>query len=408
MSVNFGFGGSNSAVVVARHGGTTIGRPAEEGAIVISGLGAFGALGEGIDAWADAIWSSASAPDDGSRPVLDPEVPDLERVAGRHWRRMDRFSRLCLAAATGAVADAGLTINGGGGARILVVATESGPADTIAQFNRSIGRGGRGANPSVFMNCSPNAAAGYLGAILHTDGGGCTLPGGGIGAAVAIATAAGRLRRGAAELALVVAADHLCPELVAATREAGVPAAAPMPFGPGDGTRLGGAAIGVLLERQEHAAARGASTYCTIGPWGAVRPADGDLRRGFDEAMSAAMSQRGAPLPPVDYLIAAATGIAAADQAEADAICKRFTDPPLIGATTHLTGTCLSASGAINVATAAVALRDRGAAPFAMPRARCDLPFVGPAGGQPVGNVLVNSSGRSGSCASIMLIGRQA
>ena len=74
--------------------------------VVITGRGAVTSIGEGADAFLDALYERRSGIADGLGPCadFDPEVAMTPKEA----RRSDRFTHLAVAAAEQAVAEAGL------------------------------------------------------------------------------------------------------------------------------------------------------------------------------------------------------------------------------------------------------------------------------------------------------------
>jgi 3-oxoacyl-[acyl-carrier-protein] synthase II len=149
------------------------------------------------------------------------------------------------------------------------------------------------------------------------------------------------------------------------------PSAASRPFdGARDGFVMGEGAAILIVERLDHALARGASPIVEIAGYGTsadayhmtAGPEDGDgARRAMQTAISQARRLDGDFSPDrIGYLNAHATSTPVGDRGELAAIRAVFgnTNGPAISSTKSATGHLLGAAGAVEAVFTALALRD--------------------------------------------------
>ena len=115
----------------------------------------------------------------------------------------------------------------------------------------------------------------------------------------------------------------------------------------------------LVLERTDHADARGASGYADICGWGGTTDAFHPVTPRADGAHAAECMRRAiadADLEPsdVDYVNAHGTGTKVGDTAEATAIRTVFRDSPAVSSIKAATGHTLGASGAVEAVTTAL------------------------------------------------------
>lgn len=122
----------------------------------------------------------------------------------------------------------------------------------------------------------------------------------------------------------------------------------------------GGAAV-LVCEEWEHAHRRGGRVYAELVGYGESfdayspmisEPTGGQLAR----AITSSMADAGISPDTVDYVNAHGTGTVVNDEVESAVIDELFGSRPLVNATKSLTGHCLGASGAIEVAITAMSL----------------------------------------------------
>ncbi len=281
-STSYAFGGSNGALVFRTTASPPVQQPVpEEKRIVITGLGVVGALGEGKDAWIDAlaggrtgiskvaldapagVWRGLAAP----APKLDGR-----RYASRaDWRRMNEFERMCAAAARLAWSDAALAPTRTERTNVAVVfATAAGALQDGVTFETALraGAGAAHASPILFPHTAGNGAAGHVCTMLGLHGPMLSITQGGASGVVALQHGADLVRRGEVDVAIVLAGEELCGAVAPVMHRRPwmrLAAEAVRPYDErSDGTALGAAAVGLVLESAAHAAARGATGYAEI------------------------------------------------------------------------------------------------------------------------------------------------
>jgi 3-oxoacyl-[acyl-carrier-protein] synthase II len=152
-----------------------------------------------------------------------------------------------------------------------------------------------------------------------------------------------------------------------------------------DGFVMGEGAAVLVLERAEHAAARGATVYARIAGYGAsndafhiTQPAEDG--RGAVLAMRAALADAGAATGDTGYLNAHGTGTPFNDRIETTAVHAVFNGsaPPVSSTKSHL-GHLLGAAGAVEAVACVEAVR-RGVLPptinLEQPDPECDLDHI--------------------------------
>ena len=143
-------------------------------AVAVTGIGVVSPIGIGRSAFWSALRAGRSgiAPVEGlarrsGRPRIAAavgEFPARELIASPHYRRMDRLSRMVVAASRLAVDDARLAPDALPGDRMGVVfGTALGDTeDSAVHLERVLTRGPAAASPMVFANLVMNAPAGYI------------------------------------------------------------------------------------------------------------------------------------------------------------------------------------------------------------------------------------------------------
>ena len=143
----------------------------------------------------------------------------------------------------------------------------------------------------------------------------------------------------------------------------------------------------IVLERYEHAVARGAKIYCEISGYGATCDAyhitSPDIEgRGLAQCLSRTMEDAGVAPEQVDYINAHGTSTPYNDKFETAAIRKVFgaaADKLMVSSTKSMTGHMLGAAGAIEAAVCAKTI-ETGIVPptinYEHPDPDCDLDYV--------------------------------
>ncbi|MGC5015540.1 beta-ketoacyl synthase N-terminal-like domain-containing protein [Streptosporangium sp. DT93] len=365
VSNNYAFGGNNVSLVLTRPRDPAPYGPAPRREAVITGLGPVTGVGTGIAETAAAITAGRRA--DGRDPSLEGRTFAPRSL----WRHMNRLSRLAIAASRLAWEDADLKLPRKALDDVaLVFATAAGSAESTGGFDDSIALNPNKPAVLSFSNVVLNATGGAVCQTLGLRGPTTTLCNGAASASIALDCALEMIDAGKAEVVLVVAADetaarHALVSLdVDGDGDAGIPGYdGPVPYGeratpetqgtPGtQGTHpvTASGAVAFVVESAEHCAARGGRPYARVA---GTRHAAG---RGAEPVARSLALPGAAP----GLVIGAATGVPR-DGEEAAAVLARMPDA-LITASAALTGDCQAATGAMNIALAALAVRD-GLAP---------------------------------------------
>ncbi len=418
--------------------------------IVVTGLGVVSPLGCG----AELAWKRLLAGQSGLRRLPDEtvdEVPckvggvvpsiaedpeggfDPDRtIATRDQRRMDRFIQFAVAAADEALKAANwppedaearertatVIASGVGGFPAMIEATRI--TDT---------RGPRKLSPFTVPSFLVNLAAGQI-SIRHGLKGPLGAPVTACAASVqAIGDAARLIASGEADVAVAGGAeaciDRVSLGAFAAARALSTsfndtPQEASRPYDVDrDGFVMGEGAAVLVLERADHARARGAPILAELLGYGTsadayhmtAGPEDGE---GALRAMRVALKQAGLSPADIAHLNAHATSTPVGDVGEMAAIASLFGRGagPAISATKSATGHLLGAAGALEAVFTILALRDQIAPPtlnLTTPDPRAEgLDLVGPAARQvAMRYALSNGFGFGGVNASVVF-GRPA
>ncbi|BCM65022.1 ketosynthase [Streptomyces sp. EAS-AB2608] len=325
-------------------------------------------------------------------------VPDEELTAalgpGLRWRT-DRFIHLALAAAREAVQDAGLAPGEWDADRVgVVIGVGSSSRDTDLPVVQRLTSGEyQKISPTTVPRALPNMAAGEIAADLGAKG-----PGFGVSTACASgATAIGVGRQllsgGLCDIALVGGAESGCGPLAgmgfwrlgALSARRHDPAGASRPFDTErDGFVLAEGAGVLVLERAEHARARGATARAVLSGFGATSDAhhptsphpDGE---GAARAVRAALAEADLTPDDVHHVNAHATSTPLNDRVEAAVLHRIFRRPPPVTATKSILGHSLGAAGAVEAAVCVLSLHHQTVHPTAnldAPEPGIDLDIV--------------------------------
>lgn len=364
--------------------------------VVISGLGAICALGCGIDPFWKALLEGRS----GIAPLraVDPErmqvkvgaeVPDFD--SSHHFDAdqlpwLDRSTQFALIAAAEALADAGLTVAKQDPHRIGVLfGTGTAGRVTSDEAVMTYARTGRRIHPSAIPRGLPNASVSHISMRYGFKGPALTVNTACASANHAIGQALGWLHAGIADVVVVGGTDAPITEVFMKGWES-VRVMSRSTCRPFDRDRDGfvlaeGAAV-LVLERASRARARGARPYCAVSGFGFTADAhdlvapDGE---GAMEAMRLALTSAGLCGEDIDYISAHGTGTKTNDAVETAAIRTVFgphAEHLKISSTKGAHGHALGASGALECAATALAMRHSVAPPtvnYATPDPDCDL-----------------------------------
>jgi len=356
--------------------------------VVVTGRGVVTSLGETPDAFFDALLHGASGIADGVGACVnfDPEPA----MSPKEARRSDRYTQLGVKAAMAAAAEAGIPGAAEPGRTGVVLGTGVGGLETLERECRNwIEDGERGVSPHFVPMMMPNAAAGTVAMKLGIHGPGFSVASACATGSHAIGEAKRMIERGEADVVIAggteAALTGLC---LAAFKRMGALSREGMsrPFDlRRDGFVMGEGAGVLVLERADHAAARGATVYGRIAGYGATNDAfhitqPAEDGRGAADAMRAALADAGASPGDAGYLNAHGTGTPFNDRIETTAVHAVFNGgAPPVSSTKSNIGHLLGAAGAVEAVTCLEAVR-RGVLPQTVnleePDPECDLDHV--------------------------------
>jgi 3-oxoacyl-[acyl-carrier-protein] synthase II len=340
--------------------------------IVVTGRGVVSPIATGVEAFFDALLGmEGGISDEGVAPCdeFDPETAMTPKEA----RRTDRFAQLAIAAADQAADEAGL-IDGVDPRRVgVIVGTGVGGLTTLQrECTTWLQEGDRAVSPLFVPMMMPNAAAGQIAMRRGLHGPGFSLASACSTGAHSIGEAARMIDRGEADAMIAGGTEAALVGLcIAAFRRMGALSRVgeSRPFDTRrDGFVMGEGSAILVLEREEHARARGAEIFARVSGYGASNDAfhitqPEENGRGAVEAMEAAL--RDADLAPADvgYVNAHGTSTPINDRVETIALRRVFTDDgPPVSSCKGAVGHTLGAAGAIEALACVEALR-RGALP---------------------------------------------
>jgi 3-oxoacyl-[acyl-carrier-protein] synthase II len=351
--------------------------------VVVTGLGATTPLGGDVASTWDAMLSGRS----GVSPLTQEwakqlpvriaaqlEVEPSEVIDRVKMRRLDRSEALALVAARQAWADAGLTDveldkerlavsfgSGIGGALTLL-----GQDDILEQS------GPRRVSPHTIPMLMPNGPAAWVGIDLGAQAGVHAMASACATGAEAMALALDIIRSGRADVVVAGGTEaviHPLPiagfaSMRAMSTRNDEPERASRPWDKNrDGFVFGEGAGALVLERADHAAARGARVYARLAGAGItsdgydiVQP-DPECKGGI-RAMSRAIRDAGLTGADIVHVNAHATSTPAGDMGEILGIKAAVGTHPVITSTKSMSGHLLGAAGALESIATILAIRD--------------------------------------------------
>jgi 3-oxoacyl-[acyl-carrier-protein] synthase II len=383
--------------------------------IAITGRGVVSSIGEGADAFVDALLERRSGIVDGMAPCagFDPEAAMSPKVA----RRSDRYTQLAVGAACQAAAEAGLPGDVDHERLAILVGTGVGGLKTLEDECRAFVAGGtRAVSPHFVPMMMPNAAAGAIAMQLGAHGPGFSVSSACATGSHAIGEAKRMLERGEADVVVAGGTEAaITPLCVAAFTRMGALSRAGVsrPFDARrDGFVMGEGAGVVVLERADHARARGAEILGYVVGYGASNDAfhmtqPDNEGKGAEKAMRAAIDDAGVFPQEIGYINAHGTSTPFNDRIETRAIHSVFNGgAPPVSSTKSAIGHLLGAAGAVE-AIAVLGALQRGLLPptlnFEQPDPDCDLDYIpdGPREAPELEVALSNSFGFGGQNACL-------
>jgi 3-oxoacyl-[acyl-carrier-protein] synthase II len=387
--------------------------------VVVTGRGVVSSIGEGPDDFYRGLLERRSGIVDGVGPCAD---FDPERyISPKEARRSDRFSHLAIGAADQAIAEADLDENVDRERLGVLIGTGVGGLETLERETKKFHTGGgpRGVSPLFVTSMMPNAAAGHVAMRTGAHGPGYSLASACATGSHAIGEAARIIQRGEADVVIAGGTEAaLTPVTLAAFAAMGALSreGRSCPFDKRrDGFVMGEGAGVVVLEREEHARARGAKVFGRVVGYGASNDAfhitqPDDEGRGAIKAMRTALADADASADAVGYLNAHGTSTPFNDKIETLAIKTVFNGNgiPPVSSTKSAIGHLLGAAGAVEALATLLAL-EHGVLPptlnYEEPDPECDVDVV-PDGPREVTGLelaLSNSFGFGGQNACLAL-----
>jgi len=404
--------------------------------VVVTGLGAVCPTGNTMPAAWDALLHGRSGI--GRITLFDPS-PYAVQIAGevkgfsiagrvdpKRARHMDRHVQFAVVAAQEALADANVAVTAENRDRVgVIVGSAAGGVQTLLNAQHTLDtRGADRINPFFLPNFLADAATGHI--AIETGAAGpnfstvsaCATGGHAIGEAM------NTIARGDADIVIAGGTDTVVLPITLAgfinmkglASDNEQPERASRPFDKDrGGFVISEAAAILILEELEHARARDAHIYAEVVGYGATNDAfhmfaqaeDGE---GAARAMSRALQSASLNSDEVDYINAHGTGTPLNDRVETHAI-KRVFGPRAyalaVSSTKSMTGHMMGASGALEGAICALAIR-HGVIPPTInldtPDPECDLDYVPhTARERKVRVALSNSIGLGGHNATVIL-----
>lgn len=362
------------------------------GAIVVTGIGIISPFGRGRAAALESLRNARS----GVRTIRSIDTSLLAcRIAGEfpdeltEHRGHDRFTRFALIAAEEAAAQAGELGLDPERVGVLIGTGLGGTETQDANYKRLYGEGGR-IHPMGIPSSMYNAAAAAVSTKLGAKGISYSVVSACASSAHAIGLAAQAIRSGQADAVFAGGADApLSVGIVKAWEALRVlavdnehPEEACRPFSADrKGLVLAEGAAVFVLESEENARRRGADILGEIAGFGATSDAGHVTDPSADGAARAMrLALADAQLNTVGYVNAHGTGTKANDATETAAVHAVFgADVPPVSSTKSLHGHAMGASGAIEIASSLLALRDGFLPPTINLHRRdaaCDLDYV--------------------------------
>ena len=384
--------------------------------IAITGRGVVSSIAEGADAFVDALNERRSGVVDGVAPCS--EFDPANAMDAKSARRADRYTQLAFAAAAQAIAEAGLPGDVDLERLAVLVGTGVGGLKTLEDECRAFVDGGeRAVSPLFVTMMMPNAAAGTIAIDLGAHGPGFSVSSACATGSHAIGEAKRMLEFGAADVVVAGGTEAaITPLCMAAFKRLGALSreGVSRPFDARrDGFVMGEGAGVLVLERAEHARARGAKILGYVAGYGASNDAfhmtqPDEMGHGAEKAMRAAITDAGADPEQIGYINAHGTSTPYNDRIETKAIHSVFNGgSPPVSSTKSSIGHLLGASGAVE-AVAVVGALQRGLLPptinFEEPDPDCDLDYIpdGPREAPGLELALSNSFGFGGQNACLV------
>jgi len=409
----------------------------EKARVVITGLGALTAVGQSAEeTWRNLLKGQSGIDtitlcNHNRLPVhIAAEVKGFDPhqyIPRKEARRMARASHFAIAASQQAVEDAGLPypFDDGTATRAgVILGTTMGGFDKAEQGIREYLQRLNKVSPFSLAASSPNLSTFHVCVKLNAQGYTNTISTACSSGTVALAEAAEVIRRGRCDIMLAGGTEANINEITlvgfvalrALSTQNDDPALASRPFDANrDGFVLGEGCAFFVLERLEHALARGASIYAEV--LGSAHSSDtyhiavpDPEGRGAVRAMTWALEDAGVQPGQVDYINAHGPSTPLGDRTETLAIKTLFGERAYeipISSTKSMIGHSFAGAGAIEALACVKSIETGAIHPtinYETPDPLCDLDYVpNQARCQPVNIALSNSFGLGGQNSTVVL-----
>jgi 3-oxoacyl-[acyl-carrier-protein] synthase II len=351
--------------------------------VVVTGLGATTPLGGDVASTWDAMlagrsgvraltqeWAAQLPVRIAAHLAVDPSEV-MERVK---LRRLDRSEAIALIAAHQAWADSGLKDSGLDPERLAVsFGSGIGGAQTLLNQDDILEASGpRRVSPHTVPMLMPNGPAAWVGLELGAQAGVHAMASACATGAEALSLGLDIIRSGRADVVMTGGTEaviHPLPiagfaSMRAMSTRNDEPEKASRPWDKGrDGFVLGEGAGALVLERADHAAARGATVYAKLA--GAGITSDGyDIVQPHPEgagairAIAKALADAGIAKTDIKHVNAHATSTPVGDMTEIAALLAAVGDHPVLTSTKSMSGHLLGAAGALESIATILAIRD--------------------------------------------------
>ena len=387
--------------------------------VVVTGRGVVSSVGEGADAFFDALLQRRSGIEDGvgACTEFDPEVA----MTAKEARRADRVTHFAVVAAEQAAAEAGLADSGIEPERLgVLIGTGIGGLQTLQDNVQAYLEGGeRAVSPLFVPMIMSNAPAGVVAMRLGAHGPGFSLASACATGGHAIGEALRMIARGEVDVVVAGGTEAALTTVVAGGLQAHGRALARgrlatlrrpprrVRHGRGGGRARARAAPTTRGRAARACSARVAGYGASNDAFHITQPdADG---RGAIQAMRATLADAGAAPADVGYVNAHGTSTPYNDAIETKALKAVFngsSTPPPVSSTKSSVGHLLGAAGAVEAVVLVEAVR-RGILPptlnYAEPDPDCDLDYVpdGPREAPDLELAISNSFGFGGQNACL-------
>lgn len=379
----------------------------EKHRVVVTGVGAVTPLGNDVE----TTWKGILEGKSGIGPLTRVNADEYPaKVAAqindfnpetfmdrKDARKMDRFTQYAVAASLMAVEDAHLIINEENAPRVGVwIGSGIGGMETFEeQYEIFQKRGYRRVSPFFVPMLIPDMATGQVSITLGAKGfNSCTVTACATGTN-SIGDAFKVIQRGDADVMITGGAEAPITKMSVAGFCANTalsnnpdPKTASRPFDKNrDGFVIGEGAGIVVLEKLEHAIARGAKIYAEIVGYGATGDAyhitaPAPAGEGGARSMKMAINDGGLTPEDIDYINAHGTSTEYNDKFETLAVKEVFGEHAYklaMSSTKSMTGHLLGAAGGIEAIFTVLAMRDSILPPtinYETPDPECDLDYV--------------------------------